>query len=33
MEDKAVLRTMKWLISGLFGFFVLMIVLARAIVY
>lgn len=33
MEDKAVMRKMTWLLSGLFGFFVLMIVLARAIVY
>jgi hypothetical protein len=33
MEDKAVKRTLMYLFSGLFGFFVLMIVLARAIVY
>ena len=33
MEDKAVKRTLAYLFGGLFGFFVLMIVLARAIVY
>ncbi len=33
MEDKAVKRTLSYLFAGLFGFFVLMIVLARSIVY
>jgi len=33
MEDKAVKRTLTYLFAGLFGFFVLMIVLARTIVY
>lgn len=33
MEDKAVVRTMSWLLAGLFGFFVLMVMLARTIVY
>lgn len=33
MQDEQVKRTLAWLFGGLFGFFVLMIILARAIVY